>query len=583
MSARRRLGTTTPGRRAVPRQGRTVARMSRGGTVALVAAALLVLACAALWLAGCGKSVVSTSATPSGGTATSPAVTLQATTPPGNGTLDAMTWDLTLGEPTTLDPLKAGDYGPCFVSSQLHDTLVRYSPDWKLGPGIAESWTQPDDTTIVYTIRQDAKFWDGNPVTADDVVYSLQRNMDPKSGSIWIAFFSNVKSITKTGPWQVTVKFSEPDELFNKEMGTSGGGIVEKAYVEKVGSSKYGSGMKVMGSGPYILKAWKPGTEIDLAANPDYWDPNLKPKVQNVTLKFITDTSTVTSALLSGEIDGAYEVPPTSIPALRSSSTGKLYFGPSLSVSEIAISNPNGPLGNPKLRTALSMAIDRQAIVEKVFNGAAVANKTLTPATAWDPDALSVYKQAYDALPSLTPDIAAAKQIVQSTPGATKPMTMAVVAGDQRELELASVVQQAAKDIGMTINLKQLQPMDLSNFFYVPSYRKGIDMAMTLGFLDVPDPLDYTSLFFGKGALFNWIDYSNPTAEQQLTQARQTLDPVKRAHLITAAQASYTADTPVIPLAMDAEILFMNNRVSGAPVSFTYMWIPSLAMVGGTQ
>ena len=542
---------------------------------------ILALVVAAVVLPGCGKSV--TPASSSAGTATSPAVSLQTTTPAGTGTLDAMTWDLTMGEPTTLDPLKAGDYGPCFVSSQLHDTLVRYSPDWKLGPGIAESWTQPNDKTIVYAIRTDAKFWDGNPVTADDVVYSLSRNMDPTSGSIWGAFFSNVKSITKTGANEVTVSFSKPDELFNKEMGVSAGGIVEKAYVEKVGAAKYGSGTKVMGSGPYILKAWKPGSEIELAANPSYWDAALQPKVANVTLKFITDTSTITSALLSGEIDGTYEVPPTSIPALKSASTGKLYFGPSLSVSEIVISDPQGPMGDPKLRQALSMAIDRQAIVDKVFNGAAVANKTIIPATAWDPEAIDIYKQAYDALPSLTPDIAAAKQVVASTPGADKPMVMAVVAGDQRELELASVVQQAAKDIGMTIDLKQLQPMDMSNYFYVPEYRKGIDMGMTLGFLDVPDPLDYTSYFFGKGALFNWIGYSNPAVEKKLELARQTLDPTARAQLITEAQALYTADVPAIPLAMDAEILFMNNKISGAPVSFTYMWIPSLAMIGGTQ
>jgi peptide/nickel transport system substrate-binding protein len=559
---------------------------SSGRRAAAVHAAMVILALAALivalaLLAGCGKSVDTASTT--AGTATSPAVTLQATTPAGTGALDSMTWDLTLGEPTTLDPLKAGDYGPCFVSSQLHDTLVRYSPEWKLGPGIAESWTQPDDKTIVYAIRTDAKFWDGNPVTADDVVYSLSRHMDPKSGSIWGAFFSNVKSITKTGDSEVTVSFSQPDELFNKEMGTSAGGIVEQAYVEKVGAAKYGSGTKVMGSGPYVLKDWKPGSEIDLTANPSYWDPALQPKVANVTLKFITETSTVTSGLLSGELDGAYEVPPTSIPALKSASTGTLYFGPSLSVSEVVISDPSGPMGDPKLRGALSMAIDRQAIVDKVFNGAAVANKTIVPSTAWDPEAVDVYKQAYDALPSLTPDIAAAKKIVESTPGATKPMVMAVLAGDQRELELASVVQQAAKDIGMTIKLKQLQPMDMSNYFYVPEYRKGIDMGMTLGFLDVPDSLDYTSYFLGKDALFNWIGYSNPTAEKQLETARQTLDAQARAQLITDAQASYTADTPVIPLAMDAEILFMNNKISGAPVTFTYMWIPSLAMIGGTQ
>ena len=543
-----------------------------------IVAVVALLAVAAALVAGCGSTT-----TTSTGTETSPAVTLQSTTPAGPGSLDAMTWDLTLGEPTTLDPLKAGDYGPCFVSSQLHDTLVRYSPDWKLGPGIAESWTNPDPKTLVYTIRQDATFWDGKPVTADDVVYSLKRNMDPKSGSIWSAFFSNVKSIAATGASEVTVKFSQPDELFNKEMGTSGGGIVEKAYVEKVGPAKYGSGMNVMGSGPYELASWKPGSEIVLKANSAYWDPALAPKVANVTLKFITDTSTITSALLSGELDGAYEVPPTSIPALKSAPDGKLYFGPSLSVSEILISDPKGPMGNPTLRQALSMAIDRQAIVDKVFNGAAVANKAITPQTAWDPEALSVYQAAYDALPGLTPDIAAGKKVVAATPGATKPMVMAVLAGDQRELELASVVQQAAKDIGMTITLKQLQPMDMSNFFYVPEYRKGIDMAMTLGFLDIPDPLDYTSLFLGKDALFNWIAYSNPTVEKNLETARQTLDPVARAKLIVDAQKQYTADAVVIPLAMDAEVLYMSNKVSGAPVTFTYMWTPSLAMIGGTQ
>jgi peptide/nickel transport system substrate-binding protein len=540
---------------------------------------VVVLLLATAGLAACGGS---TTSTPSGN-ATTTGVSLQSTTPPGTGAVDQIVWDLTGGEPTTLDPLKAGDYGPCFVSSQLHDTLVRYSPDWKLGPGIAESWTQPDPKTIVYTIRQDATFWDGNPVTADDVVFSLKRHMDPKTGSIWSAFFSNVKSIEKTGAWEVTVKFNKPDELFNKEMGVSGGGIVEKAFVQKVGEAKYGSGMNVMGSGPYKLTSWKSGSEIVLDANTSYWDANLQPKVQKVTLKFIADTSTITSGLLSGEIDGVYEAPPTSIPALKSAPNGKLYFGPSLVVSEVAISNAKGPMGNPQLRKALSMAIDRPAIVEKVFNGAAVANKTLTPPTAWDPEAIDVYKQAWDAIPGPSPDVAAAKQIVASQAGADKPMVMAVLASDQLELQLASIVQQAAKDIGMTIKLKQMQAMDISNFFYVPAYRKGIDMAMTLGFLDVPDPLDYTSLFFGPGALFNWIDYRNAQVEKNLELARQTYDPTQRANLIVEAQKIYTEDTVVIPLAMDAEILFMNNRISGAPVSFVYMWIPSLAMIGGTQ
>ena len=228
-----------------------MSRRTRALRFGILVIALLALVLVVALLAGCGKSVSPSS---SAGTETSPAVSLQSTTPAGTGTLDSMTWDLTLGEPTTIDPLKAGDYGPCFVASQLHDTLVRYSPDWELGPGIAESWADPDPLTLVYQIRKDAKFWDGSPVTVDDVIFSMKRHMDPKNGSIWIDFYKNVKSIEQTGPAEVTVKFTKPDELFNKEMGTVGGSIVKKAYVEKVGEAKYGSGTNVMGSGPYKMR-----------------------------------------------------------------------------------------------------------------------------------------------------------------------------------------------------------------------------------------------------------------------------------------------------------------------------------------
>ena len=231
------------------------ARRRASGLVLVIAIVLLAVA-----LAACGAKSSTTSGSTSGAGA---GLTIQSTTPPGTHTVAQITWDLPNGEPTTLDPLKAGDYGPCFVSSQLHDTLVRYSPDWQtLGPGIAESWKYVTPLKLVYQIRNDATFWDGKPVTPADVVFSLQRNMDPKNASIWMSFYINVKSIKQTGPWQVTVTFSKPDELFNKEMSTSGGGIVEKAYVQKVGESKYGSGMNVMGSGPYELTSWKSGSDI---------------------------------------------------------------------------------------------------------------------------------------------------------------------------------------------------------------------------------------------------------------------------------------------------------------------------------
>ena len=256
---------------------------SSGQHAAALRAAIVVLALAALLvalalLAGCGKSVESTSS--SAGTATSPAVTLQATTPAGTGTLDSMTWDLTLGEPTTLDPLKAGDYGPCFVSSQLHDTLVRYSPDWKLGPGIAESWTQPDDKTIVYAIRTEREVLGRQPG------HRGRRRLQPRAAT-WTRSPGRSgapsSATSRASPRPATARSrsasSKPDELFNKEMGTSARrhrreGVRREGRRRQVRLRHEGHGQR-----PVQDHELEAGQEIVLQANPDYWDPALPPKV----------------------------------------------------------------------------------------------------------------------------------------------------------------------------------------------------------------------------------------------------------------------------------------------------------------
>jgi peptide/nickel transport system substrate-binding protein len=531
---------------------------------------------AVLVISGCGSSKTAQQGT-------SPGVQLQSTTAPAVGTLSQITWDLPAGEPTTLDYAKAADYSPDMVISNICDYLLRLNPDWTVGPGLATSWTSPNPTTWVYNLRKDVKFWDGNPVTAADVVFSLQRNLDPKVQPVNGGFFAYVKTITATGPYQVTVTLTQPDELFNKEMATIAGGITEKAFVEKAGAQFGTAKGGVMYSGPYMLKNWSPGSEIVLEKNPNYWDPAYTPKVQTVVLKFIVDSSTVTSALLSGQIDGVYEVPATSVPELKSAATGKLYFGPGLTVSEIVPTGQPGPMANPELRRALSMALDRTAIANAIFNGAAIPNKTLTPPNAWDPQATDIYKAAYDALPSLTPDVAGAKQIVAGQTGTSTPIVLAFLAGDQVELQLSSVIQQAAADIGLTIKLKPMQPLDFSNAFFVAQYRKGIDLMLTFGFLDIPDPLDYLALFYGPQPIFNYMNYQNALVIGNIGKARATPDPKLRAQLVTAAQAQYMKDMVVIPLENNDEVLFMNNRITGAPVSFAYIYEPSLALVGSAK
>jgi peptide/nickel transport system substrate-binding protein len=525
----------------------------------------------------------SSSSSPSSSGSTDQSVRLVDTTPAAKGSLSSITWDLPGGEPTTLDYAKSGDYSPDFMVSNMCDDLLRLTPSFGIQPALATSYHYTNPTTLVFDIRQGVKFWNGQTLTAADVVYSMLRNMNPADDPVNGAYYSLVKSITQTGPDTVIVTFTKPDELFVKEMATISGAIAEKSYMEKEGSNYGTPSGGVMCTGPYELKQWNAGNDIVLQANPDYWDPAYRPRIKTITVKFIVNTSTLTSALLSGEIDGAYGVPATSYPELKTTSAGKLYFGPSLVITELAPTATSGPIGNVKIREALSMALDREAIAKVVYDGAAAPNAALTPATAWDPAARSVYAAAYARLSSGQYDLAEAKKLAASVPGHAQPITLALLAGDQTELALATAVQQAAASVGLTVKLDEMQPLAFSNAFFIPSYRKGIDMLVDEGYLDVPDPLDYLGLWFPEGAIFDYTNYNNATVNTDLSEAISTYNATQRANLITAAQAMYMKDYIVIPVVNPYEGLFLNSSITGATASFAYIYEPSLAMLGASK
>ena len=533
-----------------------------------------------LTLASCSSKSSSSSTS---GTTPSPtsAVQLVDTTPAAKGPLDSLTWDLPLGEPTTLDYVKAADYSPDMVISNLCESLLRLNPDYTMSPNLATAWKTSDDhLTTTFTLRSDVTFWDGKPMTSQDVVYSLKRNLDPNNGPVNGAFFDHVKSITATSPTEVVVTFNTPDELFIQEMSTIAGDVSEQAFTEAQGE-KYGSAEGgVMCTGPFKIESWNAGQNIVLAANDAYWNASNKALAKKVTLSFITDTSTLVQALKSGEIQGTYETPQAALPALTNADSGTVYQGQSLQVIELVPNSP-GPAADPKIREALGMVIDRAALAKAVFHGTAEPNYTLIPNAAWDPSATDVYQSAWDALPKPTTiDIAAAKALIAGNPNAEKPINLAILAGDQTEIDTATLIQQEAATIGLTVNIQQVQPLAFSSAFFDPEARKGMDFLLTQGFLDVKDPLDYLGLIVNADSLFNFTHYDNPEVTKLITTARSTYDDKARAELVTQAQALYEKEHVVIPMLSMHESLFMNKKVTGAPASFAYIFEPSLASVG---
>ncbi|MGW0250517.1 ABC transporter substrate-binding protein [Nocardia goodfellowii] len=511
------------------------------------------------------------------------AADLVTTTPPAAADIDTVKWALPQGEPVSLDPVRAGNYSSSTIVPNMCESLLTLNPDFSVKPGIAERYTQPDPLTLVFDIRPGVRFWDGNPVTAADVVHSLQRNTDPQNTPVGAELFRAVSAISETGPLQVTVKFHRHDAQFLNTMAGSAAAVSEKAFAERAGL-EYGTPQRgVMCTGPFRFGRWIPGDRIVLTRNDDYW--GTKARAAEFAFIFFTDDSTLASALVAGQIDGTYEAPIGSLGMLRGSSAGTMYFGPSTQSLSIGAVSPSGPAADQRIRTAIDLAIDKNTLVSSVLRGAGTPQKTFTPPLLWAGDqAKSIYDAGYAELPdTATADIDKARTLVEEAAPARRDLTLAIPSGDQLGLQTATLVAAAAERIGLRIAIEQLQPTEFGELFYDPGKREGLDLIVTTGYIEVPGVYYYPPAFVMPDGPFNWIRWNDPEAAALLAAGQQTGDPQEAARKFVAAQRIFAPAKLQITLAGLAERLFMNNRITGAPASFAYISSPWAASVGSTR
>jgi peptide/nickel transport system substrate-binding protein len=553
-------------------------RVSRGAFIRRGAAVGLSAPTLAAILAACGGSSTGSSGT--NGTTTATQVGTTVTTPAPTGELDQLKWGL-FYEPGPLDWIYCYNYEENTVVTNITESLMRLTPELLIEPGLAESHSAPDNLTNVYTIRQGVKFHDGTPMTTADVVFSMKRHLNP--ASYWAFAYFNVKSIEQTGTWEVTVHMKRPDVIFPGLMATPAGGVGPQAYVTAKGKNYGTAKAGPVGTGPFKFTSWNPGSNITISRNDSYWDTAHAPKTKSVVFSFIPEESTMTTGLLSGEIDGAYHTPYSGLSQLRSSSVGTLYLGKSMLFTVIYVSTTTGPLANSNVLKALLMATDRQALASTVYSGAAnPLPSTMTPLDQWG-YAQSQAAAAYHKLPPPVLDLEGAKKLMQGV-DTSGTFVIATRASFQRYINIASIVQDAGKKLGLNIQIKPVNPNDYGNLFFSDSARKGIDLFISENYADIPEPLETLYITVtpqpANALTYNYNDYNNPTVTSALRKAVAEADPSKRASLIIAAQ-SVLADQPAtLPLASPAVPLFLNKRATGAPASFCYLYYPWARDVG---
>jgi peptide/nickel transport system substrate-binding protein len=262
-----------------------------------------------------------------------------------------------------LDPSK--DTSPLGFNYRLNvfDALTELQRDGKLNPRLAESWTfSPDLTEWTFKLRQGVKFHDGSPFSADDVVFTINRIKADNTSPVR-TFIRLVDSVAKVDDHTVRFKLTQPYGIFHRQI--SYVNQMSKTYFDKVGDQGYAT--KPVGTGPYKLVRWVKDDRMELEANPDYWRG--VPAIKKATLRPIPSEASRTAALMSDEVDLVPALPPSAVDQLRANRDLDVNTAPSFRVIFIAFNVNKPPLDNAKVREAIDVAIDRQAITDKLLRG----------------------------------------------------------------------------------------------------------------------------------------------------------------------------------------------------------------------
>lgn len=505
---------------------------------------------------------------------------LPVTTGAATKQINKVTWNVFEGEPQTVDPFHSADYTPNMINSNMCENLLVQTPNFTIKPNLAASYRNPDPLHWVYNLRTDVHFWDGSPMTAEDVAWSMRHNLTDKT-SFYNFLYANVKSIDVTGPHQVTVTLSRPDYLFNDELADYAGVVVEKkfylAHGAKVGSPSVG----VMCTGPFEWDKWVQGQSITLTRNPHYWNKALEPKVKTLVFTFLTDDSAITAALLSGQIDGTYSVPTAGYDQLKSSPVGTLTVGPAPLSITLVYCRPSGPMSNLLMRKALQLAIDWRGIGDSIYDGLAQPTTLQTPPAEYG-FAAPQLRRLTNSLPApKSADYAAAEKIFRRVPAAVRKQTVTMVVPDEASTQqLGLAVKDAANRIGMKFTLKVVPTTGYSNYLYDPKTRAGIDILYTQFWANIPNPLDWLGITAVTGATFNQYNYGGQ--DRLFGKAVATKDPVARARLVAQLEKNlYHELLPMVPGVQLYNTVWMNRRITGAPASFDYVYYPWAATLGG--
>ena len=486
-----------------------------------------------------------------------------------------------LGEIVRLDPAFAYDNDTSVVIDNICEGLLTHNADNSLKCNLAESWEAVDDTTYVYKLREDVTFSDGSPMTAEDVVYSLQRHLDPELGSYMNWFFENVESIDKTGDYEVTVKLSQPDANWQYVLATSAGMIVKKEYAEEKGADFGSAEGGIIGTGPFKYESWTTGSKVVLTKNENYWDKSATTNVDKITFSIIADDTTLATAVKSGQIDMSVNFSTNLIETLQAMENVTVYVTPSMGIHYLAFNMDREPFNDVNVRKAIGYAIDLDSIMENIVKQTGERGGMLPMSESlftieperWKEYAASLTQHEYN--------LEKEKEYLakSSVPNGFS-CEIKVNQSDSQRYDVALVLQNALAEIGIDVEVAGVTSDELYSYQFGNILdANGVryyDMLVATWGADYPDPaanLDplYTIRNISAGG-YNCASYRNEKVDNLLNQAQKSTDNGERVDLLMEVCDIIVEDMPYYFYKYPNTFAVLNNSYDFGDMNIGSAW-----------
>ncbi|GGI43358.1 peptide ABC transporter substrate-binding protein [Paenibacillus marchantiophytorum] len=521
---------------------------------------------------GCAKSEESPSTSPTGDT--------KGTAAPASNKPQELKINFT-AEPPVMDSSKTTANAAFTFLGAFNEGLYRTDKDGKASPALAKDFPKisADGLTYTFDIRDNANWSDGQPVKAQDFVYSFKRTLDPNTKaqySFIVAWIKGGEAVTKAktpdeikaaqdalgvkaiNDKQLEIKLEKPVAFFTQLLAFATFFPQREDFVTKTGD-KYGAEVdKVIGAGPFVLSKWDHGQTLELVKNDKYWDA-ANVKLTKVTANIVKDSNTGLNL---------YETDAADLTEINRDQL-KLYKGkpdnlpkPELTNSYLMYQTKKVPaLGNKKIRQALGLAIDRQAYVDTVLANGSVASTGLVPGGTSDGAGGDFRKSAGETQPKF--DAAKAKQLLAEglkELGLTELPKMKVNADDTETAKksLEFILAQWKQNLGydaVANPVPHALRIELSS-------KKDFDIVLSLWGADYNDPMTFLDMWVSGGE-FDEGDYSNPEYDKLIKSAQTEVDASKRSKALIDAEKILMDDQGVAPLYFRTRAYLKKENVTG--------------------